>query len=270
MSNYIYGKIKRKKTPFRVLATDTDVYETNHVAVSAIEYSPNTLTEEDELYKLSNFSDLNFGTNLLSIETDSVNFDQINKADLRNLSYICTIQNNLYFFQIINSSYYINKKWFKIDEPILETNKPIITINPVPDVVYNKTSDILYFKKLSVANRIFKGMDQLYREATDQETQDFLNSDFLAVEPLFTKEKVAIPNRKRIALVKETLNNFSDEEKRAIYDYINQYGRVIYSDGRFRINNDEDLKFVLWGIEQRFYTTPITGEKRVANSIMAI
>ena len=81
---------------------------------------------------------------------------------------------------------------------------------------------------------------------------------------------VTIPNRKRIALVNETLNKLTDDEKIAIYDYTNEYGQVAYENGKFKIENDDDLKFVLWGIEQRFYTTQIGGEKRVANSIISI
>ena len=45
---------------------------------------------------------------------------------------------------------------------------------------------------------------------------------------------------------------------------------MIYENGKFKIETDSDLKFVLWGIEQRFYTTPIGGDKRVANSIISI
>ena len=35
----------------------------------------------------------------------------------------------------------------------------------------------------------------------------------------------------------------------------------------FTIGNEENMKYLLWGIEQRYYTTPVTNEKRVANSI---
>ena len=97
-----------------------------------------------------------------------------------------------------------------------------------------------------------------------------LDCDFLDVEASFVSTNVTVPNRKRIALVNETLSRFSNEEKQAIYDYTNQYGQVTYQDGKFKIENDDDLKFVLWGIEQRFYTTLIGGEKRVANSIISI
>lgn len=268
MANYIYGKVKRKQHFFRVIETETEVYGTANLVLNGIEYNPATLVEDEELYQLVSFSTSGFSLDFLQNDLDSVNHDQITKADLKKLSFICTVQDNLYFFQIINSSFYISKKWFSIDELALETDKPIITINPFADAIYDKQNDVLYFKKLTAAQKIFKGMDQLYRAATDAETSTFLNNDFLEVNENFITEKVTIPNRKRIALVNETLDRFSEEEKLAVYDYTNQYGHVTYANGKFKIESDDDLKFVLWGIEQRFYTTPVGGEKRVANSII--
>lgn len=268
-SNFIYAKVKRKQNLFRVIESDQDIYD-SVPELTGLEYAPTTLIEEEELYKLSDFSTTTYIPSFLKGDLDSVNYDQISKVDLRKLSFICTLQDDLYFFQIINSSYYISKKWFSIDELSLEVDKPIVTINPIADAIYDKQADVLYFKKLSVVNRIFKGMDQLYRAATDQETSEFLESAFLEVNEDFGKEKVAIPNRKRIALVSETMGRFNDEEKQKIYDYTSQYGHVRYENGKFKVETDEDLKFVLWGIEQRFYTTLIGGEKRVANSVIAI
>lgn len=270
MANYIYGKVKRKQNLFRVIETETDVYDTSQLILNGVDYNPATLIEDEELYQLTSFSTTSFVLDFLLNDLDSVNHDQIIRADLKKLSFICTLQANLYFFQIINSSFYVSKKWFSIDELTLETDKPIITINPFADAIYDKQSDILYFKKLTAAQKIFKGMDQLYREATNEETQTFLNSDFLNLNAGFALSSVTVPNRKRIALVNETLSRFSNEEKQAVYEYTNQYGQVTYQDGKFKIENDDDLKFVLWGIEQRFYTTPIGGEKRVANSIISI
>ena len=255
---------------FRVIETETDVYNTSNLILSGIDYSPSTLVADEELYQLSNFSTSAFAIDFLQNDIDSVNYDQSTREDLKKLSYICTVQNNLYFFQIINSSFYISKKWFSIDELSLEIDKPIITINPFADVIYAKDTDTLYFKKLSAAQKIFKGMDQLFREATDAETQTFLESDFLEIHPDFGINKVAVLNRKRIALVTETLSRLSDDEKQAIYEYTNQYGQVTYENGKFKIETDDNLKFVLWGIEQRFYTTLIGSEKRIANSVINI
>ncbi len=270
MANYIFGKVKRKQNLFRIIETEEEVYNTTNLVLNGIDYNPATLIENEEIYQLSNFSQSEYCLNFLTEELNTVNFNQITKADLKKLSFICTIQENLAFFQIINSNFFISKKWFSIDELTLETEKPIITINPFADAIYNKNNDTFYFKKLTAAQKIFKGMDQLYKEATETETQTFLQSDFLEVTADFSPNLVTIPNRKRIALVNETLNRLSDDEKVAIYDYTNEYGQVTYENGKFKIENDEDLKYVLWGIEQRFYTTQIGGEKRVANSIISI
>lgn len=270
MANYIFGKVKRKQKLFRIIETEGEVYDTTQLTLNGVDYNPITLIENEELYQLTNFSNSDYCLDFLKTELNTVDYNQITKADLKKLSFICTVQDNLYFFQIINTSFFISKKWFSIDELTLETEKPIITINPFADAIYNKGNDTLYFKKLTSAQKIFKGMDQLYKEATEAETQTFLQSDFLEVSENFAAIQVTVPNRKRIALVNETLNRLSNAEKLAIYDYTNEYGQVTYENGKFKIENDEELKFVLWGIEQRFYTTQIGGEKRVANSIINI
>ncbi|MBK9396913.1 MAG: hypothetical protein IPN55_06635 [Saprospiraceae bacterium] len=92
----------------------------------------------------------------------------------------------------------------------------------------------------------------------------------MEVEGAYEITKVSIPNRKKIALIKDTLTRFTDVERQAIYDYTKDYGQVTFEDGKFKIETDEDLKYVLWGIEQRYYTTPIGGERRVANSVITI
>lgn len=267
---YIYGKVKRKNNLFRILASENEVYEQDKIPTDGVEYDPNTLIEPEEYYKISNFSVTDFSIDFIKDELNSVDFDQIVENDLKKLSYICTVQEQIYFFQAISTSYYIKKKWILISELSLKEDEPIITVNEYADVIYDKVSDTLYFKKLSVANRVFKGLDQLYREATAEESQMFLESDFLEVNADYDVSKVSIPNRKKIALIKDTLEKYDEIEKQAIYDYIRDYGQVVYNDGKFKIQNDNDLKYVLWGIEQRYYTTPIGGEKRVANSVITI
>jgi len=270
MANYIFGKVKRKQKVFRIIQTHENVYNTDDLVLKGIDYNPNTLIENEEIYQVTNFSTTGFCIDFLIGELSTVDHDQITIDDLKKLSFICTVQENLYFFQIINSSFFISKKWFSIEELSLETEKPIITINPFADAIYNKENDTLYFKKLTAAQKIFKGMDMLYKEATESETHSFLQSEFLEVNEQFVVNQVTIPNRKRIALVTQTLSKLSEDEKTAIYKYTSQYGQVTYADGKFKIESDDDLKFVLWGIEQRFYTTQIGSEKRVANSIISI
>lgn len=97
------------------------------------------------------------------------------------------------------------------------TSKHGIIINDVPDAIYVKDEDCLYFKKLETVAPIFKGIDELYREATDEETKHFLENDFIELKNDFNFESVKKSNRKRIALAMKTLNEFSDDQKTEIF-----------------------------------------------------
>ena len=82
---------------------------------------------------------------------------------------------------------------------------------------------------------------------------------------------MGIYNRKRIALALETLKGFKQEEKKKVFSYVAQYcPNLSFSNGSFSISSEEELKLLCFGIEQRFFTTPVGGEKRLANSIIRI
>lgn len=52
-----------------------------------------------------------------------------------------------------------------------------------------------------------------------------------------------------------------------IYGYCEQKLKFDQQNQKFEISTDEDLKLLVYGIEQRFYTTPFGNEKRCANSV---
>jgi hypothetical protein len=71
----------------------------------------------------------------------------------------------------------------------------------------------------------------------------------------------------------ETLQKFKPREKKQIFSYIRGYCAGLQFDvyaENFSISNEEDLKKLLYGIEQRYYTTIIGNEKRLANSITTV
>ena len=133
-----------------------------------------------------------------------------------------------------------------------------------------KSKDILYFQKLSKITSIFKGIDVLYREATDEETRNFLNEDFIKIDNGFSVDKVKTRNRQRIALAIDTLKILKKKERKVLIKYIREYCPDLNQDNTdsFTISSDENLKYLLYGIEQRFYTTEVRSEKRIANSII--
>ena len=162
------------------------------------------------------------------------------------------------------------KRYIKLgDEYSFIKDSQDITINQVPDAVYLKASDILHFKKLSSISKIFPGISELFREATHEETEVFLENDFISLKNNFKAESVRQSNRKRIALSIEKLNSYSEEQKKAVFGNIRHYyPNLINKNGAFEVSNDNELKLLLYGIDQRFYTTADGTEKRIANSII--
>ena len=45
---------------------------------------------------------------------------------------------------------------------------------------------------------------------------------------------------------------------------------LVLKNGKFEVSTDSNLKKVLYGIDERYYTTPIENEKRIANSIIRL
>ena len=72
----------------------------------------------------------------------------------------------------------------------------------------------------------------------------------------------------------DTLSKMSAAERDSVFAYIGGYseGTLVFEseNGVFTVANDDELKTLVYGIEQRFYTTLVGSEKRLANSIVKI
>ncbi|QTC41320.1 hypothetical protein I7V34_19985 [Bacillus sp. V3] len=237
-------------------------------------YNSDYKLEDDEWFHIPNFSSEEYCIEFLKKEFISTDYDQIGTIDIDKLLFLCSYQQGIYFFQKITPSSIVNKKWFKIGEPVIENQSPIIVIKEIPDAIYVKSEDTLYFKNISSLTSIFKGIIELYKEATQQETEEFLKSDYIKLDEGYDALKVKTANRKRIALAMETFKGFSSKEQGAIYSYIKDYCSEKLSfdeeESKFKIKNEDELKHLLWGIEQRYYTTPVGNEKMVANSVSKV
>jgi hypothetical protein len=267
--NYLLAKVKRRTNHFKVLSEISGIYDDPNLT-DTIVYNPATLLDDGQWYRIEDFSESEFSIDLINDVFSSVNYAQIDKSQISKISYLCAVQGQKYYFQHISANQLIKKNWFSADELTIEKDSPIVTLNKLPDIVYDKILDFLYFKKLSVVNTIFDGMDQLYRTATDAETQTFLDNDFLRMTNNFGVNSVKIPNRKRIAIVMDTLNAYSHQERADILVYIQGYSNVPFVNNAFEVETEDHLKHILYGIEQRFYTTQLGNEKRLANSIVSL
>ena len=85
----------------------------------------------------------------------------------------------------------------------------------------------------------------------------------------FTKDDVKTANRRRIKEATERYHSFSPEQKAKIPSYISKYCPHIYDEaaGKFNVNDENNLTDLLNVLNQRYYTTEIDDEKRLANSV---
>lgn len=273
--NHLVAKTKGREGKIYKILSDKVVFNLPEDLDNPKSYNSDYKLEDDEWFHIPNFSNQEYCIDFLKREFISTEYDQIGTIDTNNLLFLCSYQSGVYFFQKITPSLIIKKKWFIISgEPVMEEQKPIIIINEIPDGIYVKSEDTLYFKRISTLTSIFKGIIELYKEATQQETEEFLKSDFIKLEENYDASKVKTANRRRIALAMETFKEFTSEQKSTIYSYIKEYCRdkLTFEEGesKFKIKNEDELKHLLWGIEQRYYTTPVGNEKMVANSVSKV
>lgn len=271
--NYLLAKKKRTdNTFFHILSQENHIYELPNLDFPQ-NYGVDCILEDEEWFGIPNFTETEFSTiELLEQEFNSAEHHQITRRDYINVKYFCAYQDeNDFCFQRFTYSNIIERKWYSIGDPVIKENEPIIIIKNIPDVIYRKSTNTLYFRNLVHAKNIFSKLEILYKEATDEETEAFLNSEFIALSNDFNKDKVKSLNRRRIAM--DTLSRLNDDDKNYIHNYIREYCPDLEfseQNNQFSIGNEEHLKQLIFGIEQRYYTTHIGGERRLANSIMKL
>ena len=270
-------RVKRlRKTPYKKLLSDTKLYQTlDPTAVSMVRYNPDHNLDEDAWFKIDKFSEQEFYIGELNGDLDTKDCDDLSKGKFRDISCLISIQGKDIYFQKVTPSSFITRKIIQFGEAAhLEESANRIIVKSVPDAVFIKGSDVLLFKDISSVSSIFPGIDQLYKEATEAEVKAFLNSEFIQLVKPYDHSSVSKPNRKRLALVNDTLQAMPAAQRENLVEYIKDYCKeavTLTADGeRFELSTDQQLKFVLYGIEERFYTTMHSQEKRLANSVQAI
>lgn len=274
--NHLIAKVsKRSKPKFYRLLSNRSVYEFSPNNVSYINYDPDHNLDEDSWFKIEGFSKKDYFIDILEGDFVSSEYNDIPKEFFSKISYICSIQDGVYFFQKITPSLIATRKTISFGDKVdLDEDTTRLFINSYPDAVYIKEEDVLIFRNLATISSIFKGIDELFKEATEEEVREFLDESFVSLKGDYDIEDVSKPNRKRIALARKTLTDMSAEERGSMFRYIKEYCSDYldfdeYSN-KINIKSNEELKIFVYGIEQRFYTAPISQERRLANSVVPI
>lgn len=277
--NYVFARLTRQRKNLVNVLSDNQLFkDINFDDIDVIAYTPDHNLDEDSWFKIEKFSEQDYFPEFLKDGLDSKYFQNISKEEYKKIKLLISSQNGDLYFQKVIPSFILKKKGFlSFGESVeFQQYENMITINELPNAIYFSDKNILIFKDLSTISSIFKGIDELYREATDEEVTKFLEQDFILLANGFLADKVSKPNRKRIALATQSFNEMSEQEQKDILEYIQEYcdDKITLKDDcepkKFCIENDTQLKYLIYGIEQRFFQTLVGKEKRVANSIIPI
>lgn len=266
---------QREKNKYRkMVSTDEVIYpNVGDIINSCSQYAPGAVLEDGEWFYIDNAKSQAYAASLLGHDFESVDFDSLERKDFFKIDFLFVYSEKNVFFQNISRARLVAKKSILClgEDFEYKSNQQEIVINDLPDAIYVSTEDRLYFRRLEAITSIFKGIDQLYREATNEEVDTFLKSDFISLHKDYGVSSVKTANRKRIALAKKTLEELSPTDQKRIFDYIGEYCPDLKTDKEsFEVGTEDEMKMLLFGIEQRFYTTPVGGEKRLANSVIPL
>lgn len=275
--NNIFARVKglRKKPYFKLISDQTLFDELVINLNNCITYNPDHNLDEDSWFKIESFSTHVFCPDIFKTAFDSKDWNDLTKDLFSKISFIFANQGENFYFQNISPALFIHRQFLKFGEVAeIEQSDTRLIINKTPDAVYYPDFDTLVFRELSHLTSIFKGIDELYKEATKEEVESFIHQSFIDLVNEYNEEKVSKPNRKRIGLALKTLNQMTEAQKAEIHTYIQGYCDTKLSfdpeTSKFKISSDDELKLLLYGIEQRYYTTPFGNEKRLANSVITL
>lgn len=268
MSYTLLFKIRTNNSLLSVISESNENLMSFNCYEEKLNYSPDTLLEEEQCFKIKEFSKQDYYPDFLKNNFATSQYNQWNSND-QNIEFICNANGQNYYFQKSVRSKILNKNWLSLsNEPKLEYGKKV-EINSFYNAFYSKKEDVLLFKRLDDLKRIFPGIEKLYREATQQEVSSFLSNSLFKADK-YDVSKLGILNRKRIALTLKNLDQIKDKKEfcRLLQDYCPDI--EVQNKETIVIKTENDLKNVLYALDEKFYTTSMSEEKRLANSIVRL
>lgn len=227
-------------------------------------------------FRIANLSKTEYFNGMFRTPIETGELTTINVEQLDDIRFFAYYADNKFFIQRMMTGCYIKKAsfWSLGDSIQFANDNKMVTINPIPDGVYDLNTDTLYFQELNLLYSIFSNIKSEYVQGTNDSIHDFLSNDMIKLEDDYTVDKVSLSNRKRIAEVARVYNAYTNIQKEELKSYISQYsnGDLEYNeqDKKFNIRNDIELRLLLFGMQMRFYKQPLSEEVQVATSTTSI
>ena len=179
--SYLFARIKQRGTneKFRIiLQTDQQIFSSVESMIDGdMPYNQETVLDEKEWFFICDFMKSAYTIDILGKDINSADYNSLTENEFSHVDYLLATSqdNNELFFQKIGESSLVKKKrvWFLGGRYEFQNQSASFEIKDLPDAIYIRDKDILYFRKLSSIASIFPNISNIYREATKEETDAF-------------------------------------------------------------------------------------------------
>lgn len=262
----IVARLKSKKKLQKIQSdVENNIFDMTDVNYSGAVAYDGSLTYHEDWLRFS-FTDEHYLFKAINMATlSSVNYD-----DIFEIQMFAYYDEGIFYFQKVRVGNKILKKHFTIKVDKIEVEEPskIVSINCIPDGIYDTNSKTLYFKKVSDVSFLFPELNKEYKAATDTEVDNFIELSGITTTTEIDKSKLTVMDRKRITAIVAEFQALDTHERERLNDYINgELGdKVPYNDSQhvFEISNEKELRILTYGYQHRIYNTPFDTEPQVA------
>ncbi len=270
-----FGKVKinkgkNEKKVKRIVKSDKPDYKNyNSEEFIQTEFSIHYKLEKNEIFYIKydeRVKGLIKNKDVLEINNKNTSlFDEITSEDWKNLDFIVYVDEDMLYFQrIVGKKYLTTKKFLGMctGTPSLKEEQEGIEINEYSDFSFSRSEERIYFRDFLKVSKILNGMDELYREASVEETKTFLNSEFIKSEKIDIKT-ISVSKRKKIA---QAIDKLKDMDIESLIEYGKKYSAEVFLDDKVFVKDAKDIDIALKIIFEKFDTTEVTHQKREINS----
>ena len=240
--------------------------------VNAVEFNSSYKLEDDEWFYIAEFSKRDFFIDLCKEDFSTASLGQIANNEYDAIQCIVIFQDDQKHFQRITPSCFVNRKTI-LDysgQPKIVEHKKQLEVKPESDAIFTTATDTLYFRKIARIKTIFPEIEELAREATQSEVDQFLGHGAIELKEGYDTHSVGPHNRKRIADIGGKFLDLSPDKQQKLIDYSKDKAGINFENRTFKIGSETDLKNLLYAMDQRYYYADIYEENRIANSVRVV
>lgn len=262
----IVARLKTKKKLQKIQSdVDNNIFDMVNVNYAGAVIYDGSLTHHEDWLRFT-FTDEHYLFKAINTATLS----SVDQDDIFEIQMFAYFDEGVFYFQKVRAGNKILKKHFTIRVDRIEVEEPtkIVSINCLPDGIYDTNSRTLYFKKVSDVSFLFPELNREYKAATDAEVDDFIALSGIKTIAVIDKSKLTIIDRKRITAIVDEFRTLDVQERERLNDYIKNEleDKVTYNETQhaFEISNEKELRILTYGYQHRIYKTPFDLEPQVA------